>query len=78
MAKSVIPAGQFKAQCLQLMDLVQEKHVSITITKHGKPVARLVAIEEDTPQSFFGCLKGTVVVKGDIVAPVDESWEADQ
>ncbi len=70
-----LQAGKFKAQCLQLMDEVKQKHISITITKHGKPVAKLVPIEE-SDEDFFGCLKGTVTIQGDIVAPIDVEWEA--
>lgn len=72
-----IQAGNFKAKCLQLMDEVNEKHISIIITKHGKPVAKLMPIEE-SPVDFFGCLKNTVTVKGDIVAPIDIDWEANE
>ncbi|MHB1948307.1 MAG: type II toxin-antitoxin system Phd/YefM family antitoxin [Gammaproteobacteria bacterium] len=72
-----LQAGQFKAKCLQLMDEVKEKHISITITKHGKPVAKLVPIQEDT-EDFFGCLKGTVSIRGDIVSPIDVNWEASE
>lgn len=72
-----LQAGQFKARCLQLMDEVKEKHISITITKHGKPVAKLVPIEEST-EDFFGCLKGTVSIRGDIVSPIDVKWEASE
>ncbi len=72
-----VQAGHFKAQCLHLMDEVQEKHISITITKHGKPVAKLVPIET-TPIDFFGCLKDTVTIKEDIIAPIHVEWEANQ
>jgi prevent-host-death family protein len=37
-----IPAGEFKAKCLKLMDQVARSGVPIVITKHGKPVAKLV------------------------------------
>ena len=70
-----LQAGKFKAQCLQLMDEVKEKHISITITKYGKPVAKLVPIEEGE-EDFFGCLKGTVTIQGDIIASIDSEWEA--
>jgi prevent-host-death family protein len=70
-----IAAGQFKAQCLQLMDRVKLTHEEIVITKHGRPVAKLVPIEEQG-SSFIGYMKGSVVVNGDIIAPVDEDWEA--
>ena len=69
-----IQAGQFKTKCLHLMDEVNEKHISITITKHGKPIAKLIPIE-DKSVDFFGCLKGTVTVNADIIAPLDVDWE---
>jgi prevent-host-death family protein len=70
-----IQAGTFKAKCLQLMDEVNEKHVSFIITKHGTPVAMITPIE-NTPVDFFGCLKDTVTVKKDILAPIDVKWDA--
>ena len=72
-----IQAGEFKAKCLQLMDEVDEKHISFVITKHGKPVARLVPVDSDT-KSAFGCLKNTVSIQGDIVASIDVEWDADK
>jgi prevent-host-death family protein len=69
-----IQAGNFKAKCLQLMDEVNEKHIHIIITKHGKPIAMLTPIN-DTPVSFFGCLKGTVAIQKNIIDPIDVSWE---
>lgn len=72
-----IGAGQFKAQCLQLMDQVQQSRKEIVITKHGKPVAKLVPVEESVAQSVFGYLQGTVEIVGDIVSPVEENWEVE-
>jgi prevent-host-death family protein len=71
-----IAAGQFKAQCLKLMDEVQKRGEEIIITKHGKPVAKLVPFEEP-PVSVLGFLKNTVLTSGDIVSPIDETWEVD-
>ena len=71
-----IQAREFKAKCLKLMDQVQQTREEIVITKHGRPVARLVPCEEPT-QPVFGCLAGTVQIKGDVVAPLDEAWDAD-
>lgn len=71
-----IQAGEFKAKCLQIMDEVDEKHISFVITKHGKPVARLVPIDK-RPRTAFGCLKNTVSIQEDIIAPIDARWEAD-
>jgi prevent-host-death family protein len=72
-----IQAGEFKAKCLHLMDVVSQKHLSFTITKHGKPIARLVPIDE-TPVSTFGCLQGSVTIQGDIISPLDVTWEENE
>jgi len=71
-----IAAGQFKAQCLQLMNQVQQSREEIVITKHGKPVAKLVPVDESEPQSVLGYLQGTVEIVGDIVSPLEDEWEA--
>lgn len=38
-------ASVFKARCLAVLDEVERTHGSVTITKHGRPVARLVPVE---------------------------------
>jgi prevent-host-death family protein len=72
-----IPAGQFKARCLAIMDEVQAKRQAVIITKRGKPVAKIVPIEK-TKDDIFGFMKGkgTIEIKGDIVSPVltPEEW----
>jgi prevent-host-death family protein len=69
-----IPAGEFKAKCLALMDEVERTGEPLVITKRGKPVARLVA-ERPRPESVFGLMKDSVVIKGDIISPLAEPWE---
>lgn len=69
-----IAAGQFKARCLELMDRVCEQKVEYVITKHGRPVAKLVPCEESDVPCARGAMAGTIVVKGDIVSPDPESW----
>jgi prevent-host-death family protein len=70
-----ISAAEFKATCLELMDDVASTHREVVITKRGKPVAKLVAA--GPPPSLFGSLSGSVEIRGDIVAPTGEEWEAD-
>jgi prevent-host-death family protein len=74
----VVSAGHFKAHCLKLMDDVEKTHIPITITKHGKPVARLAPIDTGKKPAVFGMLKGTVSVKGDIIKPAGERWNANE
>lgn len=71
-----IPAAEFKAKCLKLMDKVAKTRESIVITKHGKPVAKIVPIELEHKQSNFGYMEGTAKITGDIVAPIDLPWSA--
>ncbi len=65
-----IPAGVFKAKCLHIMDEVSKSRQSIIITKHGKPVAKLIPIEKETTK-IYGKLKGSVTLLADIMQPID-------
>ena len=73
-----MPAGEFKAQCLAVMDTVQKTGEPVLITKHGKPVAKLVAAPSP-PDDVFGYMAGKVKIVGDVVGPVTptEDWETD-
>ena len=71
-----IPAGEFKAKCLKLMDQVRESGREIVITKRGKPVAKLVPLEPKERPPLFGCMKGTFEITGDIVSPIEVEWDA--
>ena len=61
-------AGSFKAQCLAVMDEVQAKREAVVITKHGKPVAKLVPADEDTDE-IYNFLRGKGAITGDVVSP---------
>ncbi len=68
-----ISASEFKTKCLKLMDLAEQKHETIVITKRGVPIAKLTAYDEKTP-FLFGYLKDSVIIKEDIIEPLDEDW----
>ena len=72
-----IPAAVFKAQCLTLMEDVRSTRRPLLITKRGKPVAKLVPVDE-AKDDFIGRLKGVFRVVGDIESPVvpPEDWES--
>ena len=70
-----INAAQFKASCLQLMEEVSETRIELIIKKRGKPIAKLVPCDESSGE-LFGYLRGTVTINGDILAPIDATWEA--
>lgn len=68
-------AGKFKAQCLKVMDKVKKTRKKVIITKHNKPVAQLVPIDEKEV-SLFGAMKGTIQILEDIISPIGEEWDA--
>ena len=70
-----IPATQFKAKCLKLMDTVARTREPVVITKHGREVARLIHAQPD-PESMFGYMRGTVRLQGDVLAPIEGEWSA--
>ena len=47
MSERTIMASRFKAECLAILDEVDELKVSYTITKHGRAVAKLVPVDLD-------------------------------
>jgi prevent-host-death family protein len=75
-----MPAGKFKTKCLMVMDRVKKYGETVIITKHGKPVAKLVPVS-DAPAEYnlspFGLMKGTIEINGDITSTIDEKWNAE-
>ncbi len=67
-----IPAGQFKARCLALLDEVGHGDSEIIVTKRGKPVAKLVRVEQPGRPSLKWMLNSI----GDVESPIDEAWDA--
>ena len=73
-----VAAAEFKATCLRLIDDVAQQRQPIIITKRGKPVAKLMPVEEDRPVDLFGYMAGTAKICGDIVSPIEDvEWTGD-
>ncbi|NBC29020.1 MAG: type II toxin-antitoxin system prevent-host-death family antitoxin [Spirochaetes bacterium] len=72
-----IAAGRFKAQCLSLMDHVHDSHERVVITKHGRPVAQMVAVGEEKAAPLFGRLEGLLRIESDILGPPDVNLPGD-
>ena len=66
-----MPAAKFKEQCLSLLDSVDPE--GVLITKHGKPVAKLVPVQTDGAK-LIGSLKGKI--KGNIMS-TGIKWDAE-
>ena len=77
MVMATVAAGVFKAKCLELMDEVERTKAEVIVTKHGRPVAKLVPVTGARPGPLFGRARGTVVrVADDAFAPQPELWKA--
>ena len=72
-----VPATEFKAKCLALLDRVAERRETFVITKRGKPVARLVPVERKPKGSILGWMRGQATITGDIVSPTMLGAEAE-
>jgi prevent-host-death family protein len=68
-------AGSFKTNCLKVMDEVQARHETIIITKHGKPVAKLVPVNTETDE-IYNFMAGKGSITGDVISPAlsPEEW----
>ncbi len=71
-----IAASEFKAKCLALLDEVAETGTSLIVTKRGKPVVKLLPLDESEPPDLLGSVR--YEHENDLLAPVDDRWEADQ
>lgn len=70
----VIPASEFKQKVLKLIDAVAATGQEIVVTKHGRPMAKLVPLRPgEGSQPLRGCMR---VVDEDDDLEVDEDWEA--
>lgn len=78
-AERTVMASDFKARCLSLLDWVSVTGNPLTVTKRGKPVARLVPLEEaedDESYSIFGSVHDLTDDPTDLYS-TGEVWEID-
>ncbi|HXV62343.1 MAG TPA: type II toxin-antitoxin system prevent-host-death family antitoxin [Vicinamibacteria bacterium] len=73
MRAKTISAAKFKEKCLAILDDVGPE--GIIVTKHGKPVAKLIPIAADSAD-LIGSLKNEIRVKGDILS-TGVTWNAE-
>jgi prevent-host-death family protein len=70
-------ASRFKAECLAILDQVERMRVSVTVTKHGRPVARLVPLnDEPEGRPTMGSVR-LVAEEDEAYYRTGETWDAD-
>jgi prevent-host-death family protein len=65
-------AAKFKEQCLSVLDEVDQD--GVVITKHGRPVAKLIPISAESG-GLIGALEGKLRINGEILS-TGSSWHA--
>ena len=62
--------SKFKATCLATLERVRRTGQPVRVTRYGKPVAYIVAPSPEPPRPvWLGSLRGTIEIRGDILAP---------
>jgi prevent-host-death family protein len=70
-----VSASEFKSRCLGLLDEVAASKVPLVVTKRGRPIAKLVPVDEQTPPSLLNSV--SYEAEEDLLAPVDDAWDAE-
>ena len=71
-----IPATEFKARCLALIDQVHERGEPVTITKRGRVVAALVPAGDAEERPWLR-VRGAAHWRGDPFEPVVEESDVE-
>ena len=61
-------ATRLCTNCLAVMDEVQTKRETVVITKRGKPVAKLVPVDQQTDE-IYNFLAGKGKIAGNVISP---------
>jgi prevent-host-death family protein len=81
MSKRTMTAAAFRAECLQVLDSVASSGTEVIVTKRGKPVARLVPMEEAPKgrRSRYGALRDitTIVDPNDELLSTGAKWNVE-
>ena len=70
-----VDIAQFQTNCVKLIDQVRALHTEVVIIEHGKPLAKLVYIQDESPKPFIGSFAGVGETVGDLLEPFHDEWE---
>jgi prevent-host-death family protein len=72
-----IPASRFKAQCLAILDRVERTRAPVVVTKHGRPVARVVPIDVGAGHRDTRGSVELLVREDEAYYGTEDDWDAD-
>lgn len=72
MSERTYTASRLKAELLGVLDTIEASGDTVIVTKHGRPVARIVPVADS------GSLLGSVTYddEDDLLRPLDVEWNA--
>jgi prevent-host-death family protein len=76
LTERIIKASTFKERCLALLDQVARTGVPIIVTKRGRPVAKVVPIDDRQQAPIVGSVR---ILEDDeeLLFSTDERWNAE-
>jgi len=69
-------ASRFKAECLAILDQVEQMNISVVVTKHGRPIARVVPLDVGYDTTTIGSVH-LVAESDEAYYSTGETWDAD-
>jgi prevent-host-death family protein len=72
--EKTIAATEFKAKCLAILDELEPN--GVVVTKHGRPIARVLPINPHGNERFVGSMRGKIKIHGDIFS-TGMDWNAE-
>ena len=66
---ATITVTQFKARCLGIFETLHESSEDVVVTKHGKPIARVIPAADASGPASWRSLRGTAHF-----TPEDLAW----
>jgi prevent-host-death family protein len=73
-----VSISEFKAKCHRILFEVEKTKKPVRITRFGKPIVEIVPPRpQPRTADWFGSMKGTVKILGDIISPAcdPDEWE---
>jgi prevent-host-death family protein len=69
----MLTATEFKTKCLRILENLGPE--GLTVTKRGRPIARVMPVSAANHEEFYGSLKGKIKIKGNIFS-TGTKWNA--
>ena len=72
--EKTVSATEFKAKCLGILDNLDSD--GILVTKHGRPIARILPVNSHNNEQLIGSMKGKIKIRGQLFSS-GAAWDAE-